>query len=158
MIALMLAAPLPATTKATKTNYCACTLIVCPVSVMSNWAQQIQTHVQDGVLNVGIYQGANRKDLLPKIQNGSVNVALVSYHTLAAECTKIFGKPQNQKSADSKPPAKRSKSSKSPSIFDFDFRRAILDEGVGFAHRYSLRDCPCRLLLSCIFVAFFTTL
>ena len=34
-----------------------CTLIVCPVSVMSNWIEQINSHVQEGTLRAEIYAG-----------------------------------------------------------------------------------------------------
>lgn len=34
-----------------------CTLIVCPVSVMSNWIEQIESHVKDGCIRAEIYAG-----------------------------------------------------------------------------------------------------
>jgi SWI/SNF-related matrix-associated actin-dependent regulator of chromatin subfamily A3 len=34
-----------------------CTLIVCPVSVMSNWVSQIESHVEDGALLTALYAG-----------------------------------------------------------------------------------------------------
>eukprot|EP00808_Paulinella_micropora_P010773 g2108.t1 len=39
------------------------TLIVCPLSVISNWTQQLEEHVAFGTFNVGIYHGPERKAL-----------------------------------------------------------------------------------------------
>jgi SNF2 family DNA or RNA helicase len=102
-----------------------CTLIVCPVSVMSNWDQQIQTHVKQDVLKLDFYQGANRADLLPALQAGQIDVLLVSYHTLAAEFSKIYGKENDVTKDDGQP---RTKKSKQESIFDVPFHRIVLDE------------------------------
>ncbi|KAL3910186.1 MAG: hypothetical protein SGILL_007793, partial [Bacillariaceae sp.] len=112
----------------TATNEAVCTMIVCPVSVMSNWITQIDTHIADDTLRVGIYQGQGREDLLPGIKNGAYDVVITSYHTLAAEHSKIFGGKMALKSvhSNSKPPAKRSKKE---SIFDVLFHRIVLDEG-----------------------------
>jgi SWI/SNF-related matrix-associated actin-dependent regulator of chromatin subfamily A3 len=101
-----------------------CTLIVCPVSVMSNWDQQIQTHVKQDVLKVDFYQGANRADLLPTLKAGQIDVLLVSYHTLASEFARIYGK-DNDGTKDGQP---RTKKSKQESIFDVAFHRIVLDE------------------------------
>ena len=40
-----------------------CSLIVCPVSVMSNWDVQIRSFVKHGVLNVKAYYGQDRQEL-----------------------------------------------------------------------------------------------
>lgn len=37
------------------------TLIVCPLSTVSNWEDQIQSHVKRGALSVYVYHGASRK-------------------------------------------------------------------------------------------------
>lgn len=101
-----------------------CTLIVCPVSVMSNWDQQIRTHVKQDVLKVDFYQGTNRTDLLPALKACRIDVLLVSYHTLAAEFSKIYGKDHD----DTKNGQPRTKKSKQESIFDVAFHRIVLDE------------------------------
>jgi SWI/SNF-related matrix-associated actin-dependent regulator of chromatin subfamily A3 len=36
-----------------------CTLVVCPVSVMSNWVQQVEAHVKPGTLRVALYHGTS---------------------------------------------------------------------------------------------------
>lgn len=99
-----------------------CTLIVCPVSVISNWQQQISNHVQEGVLKVDVFQGPNRSLLLPYIKENRVDVLLVSYHTLASEFKSIYG---NKKADGSEPVMKKTRKE---SIFDVCFHRIVLDE------------------------------
>ncbi len=116
--------PLPSTsTSQTTTSYNRCTLIVCPVSVMSNWEHQMKQYIQDDVLKVKFYHGPNRSDILPEIHAGEVDIALVSYHTLAYEYGNVYGKNNGN---DLEEPQK--KKSKKSSIFDIDFHRIILDE------------------------------
>mmetsp|Transcript_12803 Transcript_12803/g.15672 ORF Transcript_12803/g.15672 Transcript_12803/m.15672 type:complete len:1060 (+) Transcript_12803:80-3259(+) len=110
-----------------------CTLIVCPVSVMSNWQQQLLDHVRDDVLRLELYHGPNRTDLLPLLQNGVIDVLLVSYHTLAAEFGNKHGKSSksNQNSdvlsqGSAKEPEQKKR--RKVSIFDIAFHRIILDE------------------------------
>ncbi|CAB9507222.1 regulator of chromatin subfamily A member 3-like 1 [Seminavis robusta] len=129
MISLILAAP-PATATAPQ-----CTLIVCPVSVMANWEQQIGMHVEEGALSVGIYQGPSRGNLLPQIKSGAINVLLVSYNTLASDYTKVFGKPNG------KGPA--TKKRKVNSIFDQEMHRVVLDEA------HTIRSTKTRVFHAC---------
>lgn len=63
-----------------------CTLIVCPVSVLSNWTEQIEQFVAPGVLSVELYHGANRHSILADVKEGNVDVLLVSYNTLGKYC------------------------------------------------------------------------
>jgi len=148
MLGLILASPPPATTESTTTPP-RCTLLVMPVGVMSNWEQQIQDHVQEGVLKVGFYQGAARTNLLDNIQNGDLNVVIVSYHTLAAEYRKMNKKDvsdNNDNNNSSKPPAKKraKKCAKLSSIFDCDFHRIILDEA------HTVRSCRTTFFKACV--------
>ena len=110
----------PSSTSVSSTR---CTLIVCPVSVMSSWIHQVNTHVEDGVLSLQMYHGTNRKDLLPAVQAGNVDILLVTYHTLAAECDAVSGG-----GGDGEEPT--TKKSKKETIFDIDFHRIVLDEAV----------------------------
>jgi SWI/SNF-related matrix-associated actin-dependent regulator of chromatin subfamily A3 len=88
-----------------------CTLIVCPVSVLSNWTDQINQFVAPGALSVELYHGPNRHSVLPQVKSGNVDVLLVSYNTLA-----------------DKGAAPKKKKTKRESIFDIDFHRIVLDE------------------------------
>ena len=94
-----------------------CTLIVCPVSVMSNWTDQASQFVSPGVLSVEIYHGANRELMLTDVKSGKVDILLVSYNTLAAEYATGQGAAE-----------RKTKKSKSESIFDIGFHRIVLDE------------------------------
>lgn len=102
-----------------------CTLIVSPVSVMSNWQSQVNDHVKEGVLSMRVYHGQNRTEMLPDIQSGAVDILLASYHTLAAEYKNIFGKDDDGDGKDPSP-----KRSRKASIFDIKFHRIVLDEAV----------------------------
>ena len=146
MIGLMLAnPPLVAGNGETKAT---ANLIVCPVSVMSNWEQQMQHHTQDEdaqLFRIGFYQGSSRTNLLPKIASGEINVVLVSYHTLASEYTKVFGKPTNgnTKIDDCKPTATKKSKMTNYSIFHYDFHRIILDEA------HTIRSTRSRFFHAC---------
>ncbi|KAL9184392.1 hypothetical protein ACHAXT_002478 [Thalassiosira profunda] len=94
-----------------------CTLIVCPVSVLSNWTDQVAQFIAPGVLNVELYHGPNRHDILPDVRTGGVDILLVSYNTLAADFD-----------ANGKGGAPKKKKAKRESIFDIDFHRIVLDE------------------------------
>ncbi|KAF8460516.1 SNF2 family N-terminal domain-containing protein [Kalaharituber pfeilii] len=88
-----------------KSVECAGTLIVAPVSVMSNWEDQLQKHIKpENALSVRRYHGAGRKgDLI------SQDVVITSYGTLTSEHDAF-------------------KQKKSSSIFNLKWRRVILDE------------------------------
>lgn len=93
-----------------------CTLIVCPVSVLSNWTDQITQFVAPGVLSVELYHGPQRQSVLSSVRSGNVDVLLVSYNTLAADY---------DTSGDGAP---KKKKAKRETIFDIDFHRIVLDE------------------------------
>jgi SWI/SNF-related matrix-associated actin-dependent regulator of chromatin subfamily A3 len=79
------------------------TLIVAPVSVMSNWEQQIQRHVlPQHAPKVLIYHGAARQSVGKSLKD--YDVVVTSYGTLSSETT-------------------------SGNIFKMKWRRVVLDEG-----------------------------
>lgn len=88
---------------------------MCPVSVLSNWTDQINQFVAPGVLSVELYHGPNRHSVLPQVKSGNVDVLLVSYNTLAADYDVSGAAPKKKKT-------------KRESIFDIDFHRIVLDE------------------------------
>ena len=59
------------------------TLIVCPLSVMSNWEHQIATHT-DGSLKVVRYHGTNRRSIKPAAM-AEADVVITTYGTLLSE-------------------------------------------------------------------------
>src|SRR4051794_29281730 len=59
------------------------TLIVCPLSVLSNWQEQIQNHVKPGQLSLYLYHGPQRdRDLTHLL---SFDVVLTTYNIMATE-------------------------------------------------------------------------
>jgi SNF2 family DNA or RNA helicase len=65
------------------------TLLVCPVSTMSNWEDQLNTHVAPGTVSWYIYHGPRRAES-PEELDG-YDIVLTTYSTVAAEYQR--GKP-----------------------------------------------------------------
>jgi SWI/SNF-related matrix-associated actin-dependent regulator of chromatin subfamily A3 len=92
------------------------TLIIAPVSVMSNWPQQMERHIKDDkALKVFTYHGANKAKKMTSRELGEYDVVVTSYGTLVSELfrgTKVAGKVP---AADG--------------LFSMNWRRIVLDEG-----------------------------
>ncbi|MCJ1394092.1 hypothetical protein MMC18_006970 [Xylographa bjoerkii] len=92
------------------------TLIVAPLSVMSNWSGQIAQHVQkDKPLRVLTYHGSGRKALIPS-DFADYDVVITTYGTLSTEYL-----PSGKKTPPEKP--------RSSGLYSVRWRRVILDEG-----------------------------
>lgn len=80
------------------------TLVICPLSVLSNWQYQFDNHVHVGLLNVYTYYGSERT----KDQNllAEQDVVLTTYQTLSSEFSK-----------------------KTSALIDTLWLRVVLDEG-----------------------------
>lgn len=93
-----------------------CTIIVCPVAVMSNWIQEIKTAVNDNqtkpALSVATWEGAKRERQLGSLLSNRIDILLVSYETLGSDY-------KNHK---------KNKEDGIYTIFDILFHRIILDE------------------------------
>ncbi|KAK3699266.1 SWI/SNF and RSC complex subunit Ssr2 [Vermiconidia calcicola] len=59
------------------------TLIICPKSVLSNWAEQVKLHTRPDRLKVFTYHGSNRTQDLEELAKH--NIVLTSYSTAAVE-------------------------------------------------------------------------
>jgi SWI/SNF-related matrix-associated actin-dependent regulator of chromatin subfamily A3 len=93
------------------------TLIVAPVSVMSNWVQQVERHVKkDSALKVMTYHGGTRSKGLTFKDFSEYNVVITTYGTLAAEY-----QPRGTKQAPKIP--------RSSGLFSMRWARVVLDEG-----------------------------
>lgn len=88
-------------------------LVLAPVSVMSNWAQQVKQHVQEGFeLKVLTYHGTRKEPINPKtIEN--YDMVITTYETVMSEYWNKCKK---------KVPSK-------DGLFSVQWRRLILDEG-----------------------------
>lgn len=92
-------------------------LIVAPVSVMSNWAQQMERHIkEEKALKVLTYHGSQGKvnGMTPN-DFGNYDVVITTYGTLVSE---LFSR--------SKVPAKIPTAS---GLYSMNWRRIVLDEG-----------------------------
>lgn len=134
--------PMPSTTKTAMVNACMdglkqgtisieqyyrsteapkTTLIVCPVSVMSNWTTQINDHVRENTLRVEIYHGPARHDLLSNLND--IDVLIASYNTISYD----FADLDKANKRNGKEPAMKKRKKSSP-LFEARFHRIILDE------------------------------
>ncbi|KAE9964077.1 hypothetical protein BLS_008668 [Venturia inaequalis] len=62
------------------------TLLVCPVSTVSNWEDQVKTHIAPNSIRYYIYHGASRCQDIEEL--AEYDLIITSYHTMAAEKTK----------------------------------------------------------------------
>jgi SWI/SNF-related matrix-associated actin-dependent regulator of chromatin subfamily A3 len=93
------------------------TLIIAPLSLLSNWTSQLEEHLQDSTLSVLVFHGTARTD--PKTDLGDYDVVITSYGTLVSDY-KSTGLESN--------PGKAPRKSKR-SLFGRLWRRVVLDEG-----------------------------
>lgn len=93
------------------------TLIVVPLSVLSNWEKQIQDHCAPGALTVCVYYGQNRS-LSPQELAG-YDIVITTYQTVASE---------HSGTAPSDGPSKKKRKT-GKSLFEVQWKRIILDEG-----------------------------
>lgn len=92
------------------------TLIIAPVSVMSNWSQQIERHVKKNkALRVLTYHGSSRKSMRAE-DFANYDVVISTYGTLSTECFSTGSKTPGPV------PSKKG-------LFSVQWRRVVLDEG-----------------------------
>ena len=92
------------------------TLIVSPLSLLSNWTSQIEEHLVPSTLSVLVFHGTNKKDT--KLDLGKYDIVITSYGVLVADY-----KAEGLDKSDKKP----RKSNRS--IFGRIWKRVVLDEG-----------------------------
>ncbi|KAJ2925137.1 hypothetical protein H1R20_g11960, partial [Candolleomyces eurysporus] len=114
MIALVVA------TKKEKTpGFSRATLIVAPVSILSNWEKQILDHCVRGKVSTYLYYGNNRSISAEELQR--YDIVITTYQTIAGEHT------QSEGSSAAGPSRKKKKVERT--LFDVAWKRIILDEG-----------------------------
>lgn len=89
---------------------CKSTLLVCPLSTVLNWEEQIKAHVKDGALTYYMYHGPTRTLDLNELME--YDIVITTYSILAAE---MYGRGKGN-------------SSKQSPIFYSNFFRIVLDE------------------------------
>ncbi|KAF2716851.1 SNF2 family DNA-dependent ATPase domain-containing protein [Polychaeton citri CBS 116435] len=94
------------------------TLIVSPLSVMSNWADQASRHVKEQhALRVYIYHATGRNEKMTSKDFAKYDIVITTYGTLAVDYV-----PRNKSAA---PPKELRKNG----LYSVEWRRIILDEG-----------------------------
>lgn len=92
------------------------TLIIAPVSVMSNWVQQMERHVEkENALRVLTYHGSGRGKMIHR-DFAEYDVVITTYGTLASEYN-----PSKAKTAEPIP--------RKDGLFSMNWARVVLDEG-----------------------------
>ncbi|GAW05450.1 snf2 family [Lentinula edodes] len=97
-------------------NFSNATLVVVPLSVLSNWEKQIQDHCVGGTLTYCSYYGAQRAQLGAQAL-ASHDVVFTTYQTVAGEHDHPRTQPANKKKKAEK------------ALFGVRWKRVILDEG-----------------------------
>ena len=70
------------------------TLLVCPVSTVANWEEQMKTHIKAGTLRCYIYHGSNRTQNIHELSK--YDVVLTTYSIIASEYDRSGKRPIQQ--------------------------------------------------------------
>ncbi|KAG2055432.1 hypothetical protein BDR06DRAFT_911542 [Suillus hirtellus] len=131
MLALILA-----TKKDVPTDHSKSTLIVAPLSVISNWEKQIEEHCVRGAISCCTYYGATR-DMTPQ-QLSQYDVVITTYQT-------VTGESDVSATAVGHGPSKKKKKVER-ALFDVKWKRVILDEGHTIRNpKTKMAKAVCRL-------------
>ncbi|TFK26482.1 hypothetical protein FA15DRAFT_667364 [Coprinopsis marcescibilis] len=109
MLALILA-----TKSDNPSNFSKSTLIVAPLSIISNWEKQIADHVTPGALRLYIYYGTGRKITAQDLKK--YDIVITTYETVKGE-------------HEDGPASSTKKRKFEQVLFDIPWKRIILDEG-----------------------------
>ncbi|OCK96812.1 uncharacterized protein K441DRAFT_694830 [Cenococcum geophilum 1.58] len=108
------------------------TLILAPVSVMSNWSSQMKKHIhEEHALRVMFYHGTRKQPINPK-EIGNYDIVISTYDTVSSEWW-------SQKN----PTAPRK-----DGVFSVQWRRVVLDEGHSIRNPSAKRTCAAMNLLA----------
>lgn len=115
------------------------TLVVAPLSVMSNWSVQIENHVRKNkALSVYIYHGSARVAMNPT-DFGQFDVVITTYQTLASDYM------PKDKGTSGKLPERNLRTS---GLYSVKWRRVILDEGHNIRNPSSKGAAACNALIA----------
>lgn len=114
------------------------TLVVCPVSVISSWLDQLQSHLREGTFKVLVYHGSNRVRTAKQVCEH--DVVITTYETLSADCRDSTTAPSTSKS-----PAHKKRAENGP-LFGVDWHRVVFDEAHVLRNMRSSKYKACRSL------------
>lgn len=97
-------------------DFSKCTLIVTPLSVLSNWEKQVEDHCAPGSLTMCVYYGNTRSMSPEELQK--YDMVITTYQTVAGE-----------HSDASKGGLSKKKKKTEQTLFNIQWKRIILDEG-----------------------------
>jgi SWI/SNF-related matrix-associated actin-dependent regulator of chromatin subfamily A3 len=106
------------------------TLIICPLSTVANWEEQLASHVQEGALSIYVYHGGARISDPSHLIN--YDVVITTYNVSGTEYSKQSKTTKNQKNQntlDGSDPVNHSTNPPTPSALQqIHWFRIILDE------------------------------
>ncbi|RIA84736.1 SNF2 family N-terminal domain-containing protein [Glomus cerebriforme] len=101
------------------------TLIICPLSTVANWEEQLASHVQEGALSVYVYHGGARISDPSYLIN--YDVVITTYNVSGTEYSKQ-SKPKNLQSKNTVNDSDSANSSTASALQQINWFRIILDE------------------------------
>lgn len=102
------------------------TLVVCPMSVMGNWENQIQEHVKEGALKVYAYHGQSRSQDVDFL--ASCDVVVTTYDTLASDFNASGGEEAFSAAAAAASSQACRKRKRTHGLMSLGWHRVVLDE------------------------------
>lgn len=117
------------------------TLIVCPLSVLSNWEKQIADHVQRGKLKTIVYYGPGRNTSVEELQKA--DVVITTYQVVTGDHTKAVAAAAGVEAGPSKKKRKTD-----GGLMNVKWRRVVLDEGHQIRNPKTNAAIACRALVA----------
>lgn len=114
-----------------KGNLIKSTLIVCPLSVLNQWDNEIRSHTAEGTLSVYVYHGASRKRCVNFLSQ--FDVVLTTYSTLSGELasasrSKSKNSSDNDEDFEETEESHQSEMEASEGLLSVPWYRIVLDE------------------------------
>ncbi|EJD35996.1 hypothetical protein AURDEDRAFT_117185 [Auricularia subglabra TFB-10046 SS5] len=116
------------------------TLIVCPLSVLSNWEKQIADHVQRGKLKTIVYYGPGRNTSVEELQKA--DVVITTYQVVTSD----HGKAVAAAAGVEPGPSKKKRKTTDGGLTNVMWRRVVLDEGHQIRNPKTNAAIACRAL------------
>ncbi|PWN49493.1 hypothetical protein IE53DRAFT_380504 [Violaceomyces palustris] len=114
------------------------TLVVAPMSLLSQWRDELTRASQPGTLSAMLYYADTKADLIAQLEGGSVDVVITSYGTLVTEYKRF---------TDAGGFSSRHASSVAP-LFNIEWLRVILDEAHHIKNRTTRNAKACCDLMA----------